>query len=146
MIDFWVSPPNSSSYSWRMSILCLVPVTMTLSLTGSEGMDMSNSLLARADATFTCSEDTDADAVVVLRRFVVQAAIVGVGACVLMTRFLCTLSLIFCSNEQGMHVGFGGEVGRGLATGWRINSKGGAIRQQRVQKTRQWHIRLVVRF
>ena len=107
---------------------------------------MSESLLAKADATFTCSKDTDADAVVVLCRFVVQAAIVGVGTCVLMTRFLCTLSLIFFSNEQGMHVGFGGKVGRGLVTGWRINSKGGAIRQQRVQKTRQWHIRLVVGF
>ena len=109
--------------------MCFVPVTMTSLLTGSEGMDMSKSLLAKADVTFTCSKDTDADAVVVLRRFVVQAAIVGAGACVLMTRFLCTLSLIFCSNEQGMHVGFGGEVGRGLVTKRRINSKWVAIRQ-----------------
>ena len=94
--------------------MCFVPVTMTSSWTGSEGMDMSKSLLAKADATFTCNEDTDADDVVVLRRAVVQAAIVSVGTCVLMTRFLCTLSLIFCSNEHGIHVGFGGEVGRGL--------------------------------
>ena len=104
MIDFWVSPPNSSSYSWRMRILCFVPVTMTSSLAGSEGMDVSESLLAKADATFTCSEDTDADADVAIRRFVVQAAIVGIDTCVLMTRFLYTLSLIFCSNEQGIHV------------------------------------------
>ena len=91
---------------------------------------MSESLLAKVDATFTCIEDSDADADVVIRRFVVQAAIVGVGTCVLMTRFLCTLSLIFCSNEQGMHVGFGGEVGRGLVTERRMNSKRGAIRQR----------------
>ena len=82
---------------------------------------MFESLLAKADATFTCSEDTDADAVVVLPRFVVQTAIVGVSACVLMTKFLCTLSLIFCSNEQAMHVGFGGEVGRVSVTKWCIN-------------------------
>ena len=75
--------------------MCFIPVTMTSLLTGSEGMDMSESLLDKADTTFTCSEDTDADAVVVLLRFFVQAAIVGVGTCVLMTRFLCTLSLIF---------------------------------------------------
>ena len=72
--------------------------------------------MAKADATFTCSKDSDADADVVIRRFVVQAAIVGVGTCVLMTRFLCTLSLIFCSNEHGVHVGFGDKVGRGLVT------------------------------
>ena len=124
--------------------MCFVPVTMTSSLTGSEGMDISESLLAKADATFTCSKDTDADAVLVLRRFVLQAAIVGVGTCVLMTRFLCTLSLIFCSNEQGMHVGFGGEVGRGLVTERRINSKGGAIRQRRKQETIQWYFRNLV--
>ena len=97
-MDLWVSPPNFSSYSSRILILCFVPVTMISSLTGSEGMEMSESLLAKADATFTCSKDSDADADVVIRRFVVQAAIVGVGTCVLMTRFLCTLSLIFCSN------------------------------------------------
>ena len=91
---------------------------------------MSESLLAKADVTFTCSEDSDADADVVIRRFVVQAAIVGVGTCVRMTRFLCTLSLIFCSNEQGMHVGFGGKARRGLVTKRRNNSKGGAIRQR----------------
>ena len=130
MIDFWLSPPNSSLYSWRMSILCFVPVTMTLLLTGFEGMDMSNSILAKADVNFTCSKDTDADAVVVLCRFVVQAAIVGVSTFVLMTRFLCTLSLIFCSNKQVIHVGFGGKVGRGLGTERRMNSKGGAIRQR----------------
>ena len=110
--------------------MCFVPVTMTSLWAGSEGMCMSASLLARADATFTCSKDSDADADVVIFRFVMQAAIVGVGTCVLMTRFLCTLSLIFCSNEQGMHVGIGGEVGRGLVTERRINSKGGAIRQR----------------
>ena len=124
MIDFWVSPPNSSSYSWRMSILCFVPLTMTSSLTGSKGMDMSKSILAKADATFNFSKDADADAVVVLCWFVVQASIVGGGTCVLMTRFLCTLSLIFCSNEQVVHVNFGGKVGRGLVTKRRINSKG----------------------
>ena len=89
---------------------------------------MSESLLARADATFTCGEDIDADADVVILRFVVQASIIGVGTCVLMTRFLCTLSLIFCSNEQGMHVGFGGEVGRGLVTERCMNGKWGALR------------------
>ena len=110
--------------------MCFVPVTMTSLLTGSEKIKMSESLLAKADESFTCSKDTDADAVVVLRRFVVQDAIVGVGTCVLMTRFLCTLSLILCSNEQGMHVGFGGEVGRGLVTGRRFIGRGGAIRQR----------------
>ena len=89
---------------------------MTSSSTSSEGMDRPKSFLAKADAAFTCSEDTDADSVKVLPWFVVQAAIVGVGTCVLMTRFLCTLSLIFCSNKHGVHVGFGGEVGRGLVT------------------------------
>ena len=146
MIDFLASPPNSSLYSWMMSILCFVPVTITSSLTGSEGMDRSKSLLAKADATFTFSKDTDADAVVMLCRFIVRAAIAGVGTCVLMTRFLFTLSLIFWWNEQVVHVGFGGKVGRGLVTVRRINSKGGEIRQQRVQKTRQWHVGLVVGF
>ena len=89
---------------------------------------MAESLLAKADATFTCSKDSDADADVVICRFVVQAAIVGVRTCVLMTRCLCTLSLIFCSNEQGMHVGFGGEVGHFLVTKRRMNGKGDAIR------------------
>ena len=126
--------------------MCFVPVTVTSSLIGSKGMDMSKSLMAKADVTFTCSKDTDADAVVVLRWFGVQAVIVGVGTCVLMTRFLCTLSLIFCSNEQGINVGFGGNVGRGLVTRRRINSKRGVIRQRWVQKTRQWHIRLGVGF
>jgi len=85
---------------------------------------MYESLLAKADATFTSSKDSDADADVVIRRFVLQAVIVGVGTCVLMTSFLCTLSLIFFSNEQGMHVGFGGKVGCGLVTKWRVNRKG----------------------
>ena len=129
-IEFGVSPPDSVLYSWRMSILCFVPATMTSSCTGSEGMDVSEFLLARADATFTFSKDSDADADVVICRFVVQASIVWVGTCVLMTRFLCTLSTIFCSNEQGMHVGFGGKVGRSLVTKWRFNRKRGAIRQQ----------------
>ena len=80
-------------------------------------MGVSESLLARADASFTCSWDTDADAVAVLRRIVVQDAIAGVGTCVLVTRYLCTLSLIFCSNERGVHVGFCGEVGLGLVSG-----------------------------
>ena len=68
---------------------------------------MSESFLARADATFTCSKDIDADADVVISRFVVKAAIVGVGTCVLITRLLCTLSLIFCSNEQGLAARWG---------------------------------------
>ena len=114
--------------------MCFVPVTMTSSLTGSEGMEMSESLSAESAAIFPYSEDTDADAVVVLRRFVVQDAIVGVGTCVLVTRIFCTLSLIFCSNEQGMHVGFCGKVGRGLVTGRRYIGRGGAIRRRQVQK------------
>ena len=40
-----------------------------------------------------------------------------------MTRFLCTLSLIFWSNEQVVHFGFGSEVGRSLVTKLRVNSK-----------------------
>ena len=91
---------------------------------------MSESFLTKADATFTCSKDSDADADVVIRRFVVQAAIVGVGTCVLMTRFLCNLSRIFCLNEQGMHVSFGWEVGCGLVTERHMNGKGGVIRHR----------------
>ena len=68
-----------------MSVLCFVPATMTSSWAGSGGMDMAESLLAKADVTFTCSKDSDADADVVIRRFVVQADIVGVGTCVRMT-------------------------------------------------------------
>ena len=105
---------------------------------------MAESLLAKTDATFTCRKNSDSDSDVVIHRFVVQAAIVGVGTCVLMTRFLCTLSLIFCSNEQGMHVGFGGEVGHGLVTERRINSKGSAIRQRQEQETIHWYFRNVV--
>ena len=105
--------------------MCFFPVTMTSLLTCSDGMDMSKSLLAKADVISTCSTDSDADSVAVLRRFVAQAAIVGVGTWALRNRFLCTLSLIFCSNEHGMHVGFGGNVGRGLETGQGINSSGG---------------------
>ena len=114
--------------------MCFVPATMKLSLTGSEEMEMSESLLARADASFTWNKDTGVDAVVVLRRIVVQDAMAGVGSCVLVTRFLCTLSLIFCSNERGMHVGFCGEVGCGLVTRWHCIGKGVAIRQQQSQK------------
>ena len=110
--------------------MCFVPATMTSSLTGTEGMEMSESLLARADASFTWSEDTGVDAVVVLRRIVEQDAIAGVSSCVLVTRFLCTLSLIFCSNEHGMHVGFCGKVGCGLVTGRSFIGNGGAIRQR----------------
>ena len=83
-------------------------------LTGSEGMEMSKYLLARADASFPCSGEIDADVAVVLRQIVVQDAIAGVGTCILVTRCLCTLSLIFCSNERGVHAGFCGKVGRGL--------------------------------
>ena len=88
MIDVWVSPRNFSMYSWR--IFLSIPVTMISSSTGSEGMEMSKSFLARADASFTCSGDTDAGAVLVLRRFVEQDAIAGVGTCILVTRCLCT--------------------------------------------------------
>ena len=85
---------------------------------------MSKSILANADATFTFSKDADADAVVVLCRIVVQGAIAGVGTCVLLTRCLCTLSLIFCSNERVVHVGFCGKVGRGLVSGRRFIGRG----------------------
>ena len=94
--------------------MSFVPVTMTLSSTSSEGMDRSKSILAKADATFTFSKD--ADAVVVLHLIAKQSVIVDVGTLSLMTRFLCTLSLIFCSNKHCVHVGFGGEFGRGLVT------------------------------
>ena len=97
---------------------------MISSSTGYEGMEMSKSLLARADASFTCSWDTVADAVVVLSRIVVQDAIAGVGTCVLVTRCLCTLSLIFCSNERGVHIGLCGKVGRGLVSGRRFIGRG----------------------
>ena len=50
--------------------MCFDLATMTLLLTGSEGMEMSESLLARADTSFTWSKDTSVDAVVVLRWFV----------------------------------------------------------------------------
>jgi hypothetical protein len=90
---------------------------------------MSESLLARADASFTCSKDTDNVAVAVLRWVAVQDAITGACTCVLVTRFVCALSLIFCSNERGMHVGFCGKVGRDLVTGRRFIGKGDAIRQ-----------------
>ena len=113
-IDFEVSPQNSALYSWRMSILCFVPVTMTSSSTSSEGMERSKSILVKADATFIFSKD--ADAVVVLHLIAKQSVIVDVGTLSLMTRFLCTLSLIFCSNEHCVHVGFGGKFGRGLVT------------------------------
>ena len=108
------SPPNSVLYSWRMSNLCFVSVTMTSSSTSSNGMDRFRSVLASADATFTFSKG--ADAFVVLRLIAKQAVIVGVGTWFLTTRFLCTLSLIFCSNERVVHVGFGGEFGHGLVT------------------------------
>ena len=45
-----------------------------------------------------------------------QDAIAGVGTCVLVTRSLCTLSLILCLNERGVHVGFFGKVGLGLVS------------------------------
>ena len=93
--------------------------------TGSEGMEMSKSLLARADASFTCIKDTDADAVVVLRRIVVQDAIAGIRTFVLVTRCLCTLSLIFCSNERGVHAGLCGNLECGLLSGRRFIGKGG---------------------
>ena len=77
-------------------------------------MDRFKSVLASADATFTLSKG--AGAVVVLHLIAKQAVIVDSGTWFLMTRFLCTLSLIFCSNEQVVHVGFGGEFGHGLVT------------------------------
>ena len=94
--------------------LVFVPVTMTSSLTSSKGMDMSKSLLAKADATFTFSKD--AAAVVVLHLIAKKSVTVDVDTLFLMTKFLCTLSLIFCSNKHGIHAGFGGEFGRGLVT------------------------------
>ena len=115
----FLSPPNFSSYSWRICILCFVPVTMTSSSTSSEGMDRSKSILAKADATLTFRED--ADAVVVPHFLAKQSVVVNIGALFLMKSFLCTLSLIFCSNEHDVHVGFGGKFGHGL----HINSKQG---------------------
>ena len=106
-IEFGLLPPNSNSYSWRMSNLCFVPVMMTPSLTSSEGMDRFKSVLVSADGTFTFSKG--ADAVVVLHLIAKQAVIVDVGTWFLTTRFLFTLSLIFCSNEQVVHVSFGGK-------------------------------------
>ena len=106
-IEFGLSPLNSDSYSWRMSILCFVPVTMTSSSTSSKGRDRCKSVVASAEATLTFS--VDAGAVVALRLISGQSVVVDVGTWFLVTRFLCTLSLIFCSNEQVVHVGFGGE-------------------------------------
>ena len=123
-VDFHVSPPSFSLCSWRICILCFVPATMISSPTGSEGMEMSKSLLARADASFTCSWDTVADAVVVLSRIVVQDAIAGVGTCVLVTRCFCTLSLIFSLNERGVHISFCGKVGCGLVSRRRFIDRG----------------------
>ena len=86
-------------------------------------MDRFRSVLASADAIFNFSKD--ADAVVVLHLITKQSVIVDVGTRFLMTRFLCTLSLIFCSNEQVVDVGFGGEFGHRLVTKRRINSRQG---------------------
>ena len=106
-----------------MCILCFFPVIITSSSTGSEGMNGSKTVLAKADATFTFCKD--ADAVVVLHLLSKHYVIVNVGTLFLMTRFLCILSLIFCSNEHGVHVGFGGKFGHGLVTKQCINSKQG---------------------
>ena len=75
-----------------------LPVTMTSSLTSSEGRNRHKSVLASADAPLTLSEG--AGDVNVLRWVDGQAAVLGVGGCFLRTRSFCTLSIIFCSNEQ----------------------------------------------
>ena len=107
MIDLGKSTLNSALYSWRICVLCLVLVTMTSLSTSSKGRDRPKSVMASADATLTLSEGAG---VVNVQRWVDgQAAALGVGGCVLRNRSLCTLSVIFCSNEQ-IYAGFGGKV------------------------------------
>ena len=89
--------------------MCFVPVTMTSSLTSSKGRDRHKSVMASADATLTLSEG--AGVVNVLSWVGGQAAALVVGGCFLRTRSLCTLSIIFCSNEQ-IYAGFGGKIGQ----------------------------------
>ena len=89
--------------------MCFVSVTMTSLLTSSKGRDRPTSTLASADATLTLSEG--AGVVDVLLWVGGQAAVLDVGGCFLMTRSLCTLSNICCSNEQ-IYAGFGGKVGQ----------------------------------
>ena len=107
---------------------------MTSSSTSSEGRDRPKSVLASADATLTLSEG--AGVVIVLLWVTGQAAVVGVGGCFLMTRSLCTLSIIFCSNEQ-IYAGFGGKVGK-LADKQCIDGriKGGGSNQT---ASGEWH-------
>ena len=92
---------------------------MTSSLTSSEERDRPKSVLASADATLTLSEG--AGVVKVLRWVNGQAAVLDGGGCFLRTRSLCTLSIIFCSNEQ-IYAGFGGKVGQ-LVPEWCINGR-----------------------
>ena len=82
---------------------------MTSLSTSSEGKDRPKSVLDSADATLTLSEG--AGVVKVLRWVDGKAAVLDVGGCFLMTRSLCTLSIIFCSNEQ-IYAGFGGKFGQ----------------------------------
>jgi hypothetical protein len=82
---------------------------MTSSSTSSKGRDRPKSVLASADATLTLSEG--AGVVIVVHWVVGQADIVDFSGCFLMTRSLCTLSIIFCSNEQ-IYAGFGGKIGQ----------------------------------
>ena len=85
---------------------------MASSSTSSKGMDRFISDLASAKATLTFNKG--AVAVVVLHLIPEQAVILDVGTWLLMTRFLCTLSLIFWSNEWVVHVGLCCKYGQGL--------------------------------
>ena len=110
--------------------MCFVPVTMTSFSTSSEGKDKPKSVLASADATLTLSEG--AGVVNVLRWVDGQVSVLGVGGCFLRTRSLCTVSIIFCSNEQ-IYTGFGGKVGQ-LVPERCIDGRKRRIRWRRVHR------------
>ena len=82
---------------------------MASTLTSSKGRDRPKSVMTSADATLTLSEG--AGVVNVLRWVDGQASALGVGGCFLRTRSLCTLLIIFCSNEQ-IYASFGGKDGQ----------------------------------
>ena len=99
--------PKSLSYSWRMHFLCLAPVTMILSLPSYAKGDWFVSVGIRAKAALVCSKE----AVARTCWGTIVGDLVVIEVCFFITRFLCSLLLMSCSNKKIGQSNFGGKLG-----------------------------------
>ena len=117
---------NSLSYSWRICFVWLIPVMMILSFSTYAEDEGIVSVVFWTRATFVWNKD----AVAGLRVFTKPTAWVDIDTCYFITRFLCNLSLISCSNKQGVCVSVGGNFGTWPVNQTKYQWQNGAIRQQ----------------